>query len=404
MAASWTVLDDRLARWQAGFDEVFGLVAGEFAQVESRRRARLYVLGLLSAAERKNSWTIAEQAGDLSPDGMQRLLNHYRWDADAVRDTVRGYVLDRLGEPGGVVVADETGFLKKGTKSAGVQRQYSGTAGRIENCQLGVFLTYVWPCGRALIDRELYLPKSWTDDRDRCAEAGIGDDVEFATKPQLAQRMLQRLIASHGKQAVPWFTADEAYGDNPGLRTWLDEQDINDVMAVSCDARFTTPTGPVRADEWAASAPKRGWQRLSCGEGSKGQRLYDWLLIDPGADTHLLLVRRSISKPSELAYYVCHSSAPMPLAELVRVAGSRWGVEETFQFAKNETGLDHYQVRLYPAWYRHVTLSMLAAAFLAVTAYAERTRDQLLTKGAPPPHANNCSRCPATRSGDSGPP
>jgi SRSO17 transposase len=383
VAASWTVLDDRLARWQAGFDEVFGLVAGEFAQVESRRRARLYLLGLLSGAERKNSWTIAEQAGDLSPDGMQRLLNHYRWDADAVRDTLRSYVLDRLGDAAGVLVADETGFLKKGTKSAGVQRQYSGTAGRIENCQLGVFLTYVSPHGRALIDRELYLPQSWTDDRQRCTEAGIGDEVEFATKPQLARRMLERLIATHGRQAVPWFTADEAYGDNPVLRTWLDEQDINYVMAVSCDHRFTTPTGPQRADELAAAAPKRGWQRLSAGKGSKGHRLYDWLLLDPGSSGgHLLLVRRSISKPSELAYYLCHSTNPVPLAELVRVAGSRWAVEETFQFAKNDTGLDHYQVRLYDAWYRHITLSMLAAAFLAVTAHTERARDE---KGAPHP-------------------
>jgi SRSO17 transposase len=381
VAASWTVVDDPFTRWRAGFEELFGLVAGRFAQVESRRRARLYLLGLLSGAERKNSWTIAEQAGDLSPDGMQRLLNFYRWDADAVRDDLRGYVLDHLADPAGVVVADETGFLKKGVKSAGVQRQYSGTAGRIENCQVGVFLTYVCPRGRALIDRELYLPKTWTDDRDRCAEAGIGQDVEFATKPALATKMLERLLAEHGRAAVPWFTADEAYGDNPGLRDWLDEQDLNYVMAVSCDARFTTPTGPRRADELAASAPARGWQRLSAGEGSKGHRLYDWLLVDPGADQHLLLVRRSISKPSELAYYLCRSRTPVPLAELVRVAGSRWGVEETFQFAKNETGLDHYQVRRYDAWYRHITLSMLAAAFLAATAHTEQLRDQ---KGAPP--------------------
>jgi SRSO17 transposase len=381
VAAPLTIDDDPLARWQAGFDDLFGLVAGRFAQVQSRRRARLYLLGLLSGAERKNSWTIAEQAGDLSPDGMQRLLNFYAWDADKVRDDLRGYVLDRLGDPAGVVVADETGFLKKGTRSAGVQRQYSGTAGRIENCQLGVFLTYVSPRGRALVDRELYLPKSWTDDRQRCAQAGIGDDVDFATKPALARRMLERLLAEHGRQAVPWFTADEAYGDNPGLRAWLDQQDINYVMAVSCDARFSTPTGPRRADELAGAAPKKGWQRLSCGDGSKGQRLYDWLLLDPGADDHLLLVRRSISKPSELAYYICHFSRPVPVAELVRVAGSRWGVEETFQFAKNETGLDHYQVRRYDAWYRHITLSMLAAAFLAVTAHTERD-DQ---KGAPHP-------------------
>jgi SRSO17 transposase len=380
VAASWTIVDDRLARWQAGFDGLLGMVAGRFAQVQSRRRAKLYLLGLLSGVERKNSWTIAEQAGELSPDGMQRLLNFYRWDADAVRDDLRGYVLRNLGDPAGVVVSDETGFLKKGIQSAGVQRQYSGTAGRIENCQLGVFLTYVSPAGRALIDRELYLPKMWTEDRDRCTEAGIGEEIDFATKPELARRMLERLLANHGRAAVPWFTADEAYGDNPGLRGWLDEQQLNYVMAVSCDARFATPTGPRRADELAASAPQRGWQRLSCGKGSKGHRLYDWLLLDPGADQHLLLVRRSITKPSELAYYVCHSTTPVPLAELVRVAGSRWGVEETFQFAKNETGLDHYQVRRYDAWYRHITLSMLAAAFLAVTAHTERIHDQ---KGAP---------------------
>ena len=245
VAVSWTVVDDRLVRWQAGFDGLFAVVAGRFAQVESRRRARLYLLGLLSGAERKNSWTIAEQVGDLSPDGMQRLLNFYRWDADAVRDDLRGYVLSNRGDPAGVVVADETGFLKKGTKSAGVQRQYSGTAGRIENCQLGVFLTYVSPAGRALIDRALYLPKTWTDDRDRCAEARISQEVGFATKPELARRMLQRLLANHGRAAMPWFTADEAYGDNPGLRSWLDDQDLNYVMAVSCNARFATPPGRV---------------------------------------------------------------------------------------------------------------------------------------------------------------
>jgi SRSO17 transposase len=379
VAAPPTLSDDRLARWKVGFDEMFALVAGRFAQVQSRHRAKLYLLGLLSAAERKNSWTIAEQAGDLSPDGMQRLLNFYVWDADAVRDDLRGYVLQHLTDPGGVFVADETGFLKKGTRSAGVQRQYSGTAGRIENCQLGVFLTYVTPTGRALIDRELYVPVAWTGDRDRCREAGIGQDVSFATKPALAQRMLARLLEA----AIPvgWFTADEAYGDNPGLRTWLEHQQVNYVMAISCDTAFATPTRPMRADELAAAAPKRGWQRLSCGAGGKGHRLYDWLLIDPGSGEHTLMVRRSISS-GELAYYIVHTTSPQPLVELVRVAGSRWGVEETFQFAKNETGLDHYQVRRYDAWYRHITLSMLAAAFLAVTAHHERLRDQ---KGVPLP-------------------
>jgi SRSO17 transposase len=388
VAAPPVIVDDPLDRWRVGFEDMFALVAGRFAQVESRHRAKMYVLGLLSGAERKNSWTIAEQAGDLTPDGMQRLLNFYSWDADAVRDDLRGYVLDQLGDPRGVMVADETGFLKKGSKSAGVQRQYSGTAGRIENCQLGVFLTYVSDRGRALIDRELYLPdKSWCADRERCAEAGIGEEVDFATKPELAQRMLER--ARDVGAVFGWFTADEAYGDNPGLRAYLEDQDINYVMAISCDQRFSTPTGRVRADELAALAPKRGWQRLSAGQGSKGQRLYDWLLIDPGNDAHHLLVRRSISKPSELAYYIVHSSSPVPLVELVRVAGSRWGVEETFQFAKNETGLDHYQVRKYHAWYRHITLSMLAAAFLAVTAHTERLREETQEKGAPQPTTNN---------------
>lgn len=383
VAAPPAAADDRLDRWRAGFEDMFALVAGRFAQVESRRRARMYVLGLLSGAERKNSWTIAEQAGDLTPDGMQRLLNFYSWDADAVRDDLRGYVLNQLGDPSGVMVADETGFLKKGTKSAGVQRQYSGTAGRIENCQLGVFLTYTSCKGRALIDRELYLPVSWTDDQERCLEAGIGEEANFATKPELARLMLER--TRDAGAVFGWFTADEAYGDNPGLRTYLEAQDINYVMAISCDQRFSTPTGRMRADELAALAPQRGWQRLSAGAGSKGDRLYDWLLIDPGTETHQLLVRRSISKPSELAYYIVHSPTPASLAELVRVAGSRWAVEETFQFTKNETGLDHYQVRKYHAWYRHITLSMLAAAFLAVTAHTERLRQE---KGAPQPTTN----------------
>jgi SRSO17 transposase len=375
VAASWTVVDDRFARWQAGFDDAFALVAGCFAQADSRRRARMYLLGLLSGAQRKNSWTIAEQAGDRCPDGMQRLLNFYRWDAEAARDDVRSYVLDNLGDPGGIAVGDETGFLKKGSMSAGVQRQYTGTAGRTENCQLGVFLTYVSVKGRALIDRELYVPASWTEDRDRCRDAGIGDEVEFATKPELARRMLERLLDAGSD--VEWFTADEVYGDHTGLRAWCEAAGLNYVMAISCNHKFDTPAGKIRADDLAAAAPRTGWQRLSAGIGSKGHRLYDWLLLDPAtAGGQQLLVRRSISKPTELAYYICHSTYPVPVAELVRVAGSRWAVEETFQFAKNETGLDHYQVRKYHAWYRHITLSMLAAAFLAVTAHTERLHDE----------------------------
>ena len=362
------------AVWAESFDEMFALVAGEFAQAQSRWRARSYLLGLLSQAERKNGWTIAEFAGDRSPDGMQRLLNFYAWDADAVRDAVTRYVVARAGDAGGVLVADESGFLKKGRRSAGVQRQYTGTAGRIENSQVGVFLAYAVPGRRfrALIDRELYLPESWTGDRPRCREAGIGDDVEFATKPELARKMIERAV----RAAVPfsWFAADEVYGQNPHLRSWLEGEHISYVMAVPCSQQVTTAAGNKRADALAALVPAPAWQTLSCGDGAKGPRRYDWALIATASKDHQLLVRRSLTPGEkgelELAYFRCYAPRGATLAELVAVAGARWAVEECFQAAKNETGLDHYQVRLYHAWYRHVTLSMLAHAFLAVTAAA----------------------------------
>ncbi len=370
------------AAWSEAFSELFALVAGEFAQAPSRRRARGYLLGLLSHSERKNGWTIAEFAGDARPDGMQRLLNFYAWDEDAVRDALRRYVVRLIGDPAGVLVADETGFLKKGRRSAGVQRQYSGTAGRVENCQLGVFLAYAAPGGeRALIGRELYLPESWTDDRDRCREAGIGDDVAFGTKPELARTMIERAVAA----GVPfsWFAADEAYGQNPGLREWLEENEISYVMAVPCSQHCATAAGPLRADDLAARVPARAWQVLSCGDGSKGPRLYDWALIALAAPGRHLLVRRSLVPDAkgelELAFFLCSAPPGKTLAELVAVAGARWAVEDCFAEAKNETGLDHYQVRRYRAWYRHITLSMLAHAFLVVTAAAANS------SAGPPP-------------------
>jgi SRSO17 transposase len=363
------------AAWSERFNEVFAGVAGEFENAGSRKRARAYVLGLLSHAERKNGWTLAEFAGDLSPDGMQRLLNFYAWDAGAVRDAVRRYVVKNLGGSAAVLVADETGFLKKGTRSAGVARQYTGTAGRIENAQVGVFLAYAASDGaRALIDRELYLPEKWTADRDRCRVAGIGDEVAFATKPKLAQDMLERAV----KAGVPfgWFAADEVYGQNPGLRDWLEQQQIGYVMAVPCSELITVAADRKRADALGRLVPRRAWQQLSCADGSKGPRVYDWALIDAASSDHRLLVRRSRHRNEkgelELAYFWCYAPRGAALAELVSVAGARWAVEDCFAEAKNETGLDHYQVRLYQAWYRHITLSMLAHAFLAVTAHALR--------------------------------
>jgi SRSO17 transposase len=363
------------AAWSERFNEMFAQVAGEFENAGSRKRARAYVLGLLSHAERKNGWTLAEFAGDGSPDGMQRLLNFCAWDAGAVRDAVRRYVVKNLGDPAAVLAVDETGFLKKGKMSAGVARQYTGTAGRVENAQVGVFLAYAGPDGsRALIDRELYLPEKWTGDRDRCRAAGIGDEVAFATKPALAQKMIGRAV----KAGVPfaWVAADEVYGQNPGLRDWLEEQQIAYVMAVPCSEMITVAAGRRRADALAALVPGRAWQRLSCADGSKGPRLYDWALIEGAGSGHFLLVRRSLQPNAkgerELAYFWCYAPRGASLAELAAVAGARWAVEDCFAEAKNETGLDHYQVRLYRAWYRHITLSMLAHSFLAVTAHALR--------------------------------
>ena len=248
------------AAWSESFNEMFAGVAGEFENAGSRKRARAFVLGLLSHAERKNGWTLAEFAGDVSPDGMQRLLNFYAWDAGAVRDAVRRYVVKNLGGPSAVLVADETGFLKKGTRSAGVARQYTGTAGRIENAQVGVFLAYAASDGaRALIDRELYLPEKWTGDRDRCRAAGIGDEVAFATKPKLARDMLERAVTA----GVPfgWFTADEVYGQNPGLRDWLEDQQIGYVMAVPCSELITVAAGRKRADALGRLVPRHAWQQ-----------------------------------------------------------------------------------------------------------------------------------------------
>jgi SRSO17 transposase len=269
------VLDDEdLAAWAAGLDDLFALVAGRFPRVEPRLRARAYVRGLLAPLAVKNSWTLAEAAGNATPDGMQRLLNRAAWDAAGVRDDVRGYVARHLGDAGGVLVVDETGFIKKGTRSAGVQRQYSGTAGRVENCQLGVFLAYASPTGRALIDRELYLPKSWTEDRDRCREAGVPDDVAFASKTELARAMLGRALDAG--MPASWVTADEAYGKDGSFRGWLEQRRIGYAVAVPKSQAVAGDAGKSRADVLTAHAPDQAWKRRSCGNGAKGPRVYDW--------------------------------------------------------------------------------------------------------------------------------
>ena len=362
-----------VARWARGIEGVHGCIAGRFHRSEPRRRALDYLKGLISPVERKNGWQLAEQAGDSTPDGVQRLLSTCRWDADLVRDDLRSYVIEHLGDEGGVLVVDETGFLKQGTKSVGVQRQYSGTAGRIENCQVGVFLTYATSGGRVLLDRELYLPQVWADDGERRREAGVPEEVAFRTKPQLAQEMLER--AMEGGVTFSWVTGDEVYGNSRNLRLWLEGAGIPHVLAIKCNEKLwsLTDKGPrqVRADQLTSGVEESGWIRLSAGNGAKGPRVYDWArvvirpLTEPGKG-YWLLARRSIAQPEELAYYVCFGPANTTLEDLVRVAGTWWTIEECFEEAKGQVGLDQYEVRKWDGWYRHITLAMLAHAYLAV--------------------------------------
>jgi SRSO17 transposase len=352
------------------FDELMSQIAGRFGRVEPRRTAREFVAGLLSPMERKNCWWLAEQAGHADPQAMQRLLRTTVWDADAVRDDLRAFVTARLGHARGVLIPDETGFLKKGTRSVGVQRQYSGTAGRIENCQVGVFLSYASPLGRALIDRRVYLPRSWADDRQRCAAAGIPAGVEFTTKPQLALDMITDAVAAG--MPASWVAADELYGDNGAFRAGVAALGLGYVLAVSCDHRIPAfPGGKrrLRADQIATALPAHCWHRVSAGTGSKGPRWYDWAWAGAQQPGHSLLIRRG--SDGQLAFYRCWSPAPTPLATLVRVAGMRWAVEEGFQAAKSQAGLDHYQVRTWTAWHRFTTLAMLALAFLMACAAQE---------------------------------
>jgi SRSO17 transposase len=364
--------------WLAEFDTGFAAIAGRFGRVEPRWQARAFLLGLLSDVDTRSCWQLAEQAGDASPHAMQRLLGEAVWDADAVRDDVRGYVVDALGDPDGVLILDDTGDLKKGDLTIGTQRQYTGTAGRIENAQVAVYLAYATAGGSTLIDREVYLPKAWTDDPARCTAAGVPEHVRFATKVTLGRRMLARALDA-GVPAA-WCTADEFYGGDQHLRRDLQARRVGYVLAVAKSHRVTAHPidGPVRVDRLAATLSARAWNRISAGAGSKGERDYDWAwiaVIPPDGEAggcHSLLVRRRISD-GELAFYRCWSPQPVPLRTLVQVAGTRWNVETCFQTGKR-IGMDEPQVRRWDSWYRHITLVMLAHAILTVIAARERDR------------------------------
>jgi SRSO17 transposase len=367
--------------WESGLEGLLARLRPLFYRTESKKHAGQYLRGLLSTIERKNGWTIAEHVGELEPKALQRFLNLSPWDADALLDLNREYAMEHLADPGGVLVADPTGFAKKGTKSVGVQRQYSGTLGRVDNCQIATFLAYVTPGrDRVLLDRRLYLPQeSWVADPTRCAAAGVPSEVAFKTRPQQVREMIESALGA----GVPfaWFTADEEFGQNPVLCDYLQTSRIPYVMAVPKTTRFTDATGnTVQFDELAPRLSPHSWQRRACGIGSKGFRVYDWALIDSDQPDHQYLIRRSLDD-RELAFYHCYNPHHAGFTELVGVAGARWPIEECFGSAKNEVGLDHYQVRTWDAWHRHITLAMLAHTFLTITAHTTKKGGPSTPKG-----------------------
>jgi SRSO17 transposase len=355
--------------WGQQLDEVAGRIGARFARGETRERVRAYLRGLLGPVQRKNAWQVAEQIGDADPYGVQYLMGRSEWDPEAVRDDLRDYVVGALGDPEAVLVLDETGFLKKGTKSAGVARQYTGTAGRVENAQVGVFLAYASRHGTAFLDRGLYLPREWTDDPDRCEAAGVPEGTAFVTKPGLAKQMLARAF----RAGVPaaWVTGDEVYGGDGGLRRWLESQRRPYVLAVRANQHVWVGFRQITVAALAEALPKRAWHTITIAYGSKGPRRYAWAWVPINHDLgprwrRWLLVRRGLDDPDELAYYLAAGPRRTTLTRLAVTAGTRWSIEGAYESAKQEVGLADYEVRSWTGWSRHITLSLLAHAVLAV--------------------------------------
>jgi SRSO17 transposase len=387
-----------------------GRLRRHFRRPEAAEHAADYLRGLVAEVERKNGWQLAEEAGYSHPRGMQRVLDRYAWDADAVREDLRAYVVAGLGHPGGVLVVDETGFPKQGRHSAGVARQYCGTLGKRANCQIGVFLGYASPKGHAGLDRALYVPQEWTDDRARCRQAGIPDQVPFRTKPQLALELVEQALDA-GVPAA-WVAADEVYGDDGKFRRALEARDQAYVVAVRRDYPVSTwpPYGPPAA--WTVSsvvaaaltAGAVGWRRRSAGAGAQGPRLYDWLFlaVRPALQDgwlHAVLVRRHPKRTDELAYYLVYAPVGTSLAKVVAVAGARWSIEDMFKQAKGLVGLDQYEVRSWHGWYRHITLALLALAALTI---ATKKGGPAARSGAPPTSRLPSRKSVASWSGSSG--
>src|SRR5215211_5850612 len=358
--------------WRAELEQLLARFGRLFVRAEPRQQAGRYLEGLLGPVKRKNGWQLAEAIGDARPWRTQRVLSHVLWDEEAARDLCRGYAVERLGAEEAVLAVDETGFVKKGERSAGVARQYSGAAGRVENSQVGVFLAYGSRKGHALIDRRLYLPEGWAADAERRRAAKIPEHVAFRTKPEIAREMVARALDA----GVPceWVLGDAVYGADRRLRVMLEGRGQPYLLGIRGNdtvwAELGGQVGQHAPEALARALPPQAWRRLSAGAGTKGERLYDWARVRlarlqrPPWD-HWLLVRRSRKDPKDLAYHVIFGPAETTLATLARVAGRRWAVEECFEVAKQEVGLADYEVRSWRGWHRHVTLAMLALALLA---------------------------------------
>jgi SRSO17 transposase len=370
-AASAVSIDPSL--FQEKFDELAADLAPLFARREPRAHALDYLRGLLADLPRKNCWMMAEHAGAPRAFGLQRLLYQAVWDEEAARDAVRRFAVRHLAAPGAVLVFDETGQEKKGEASAGVGRQYTGTTGQVSNAVVAVYCTFASLLGHCLIDGDLYVQEHWAQDPDRCERAGLGSDFTFRTKTVIALDQARRAVAAG--VTVDWAAGDEVYGRSAKLRGFFEENGIGYVFAVGVNFAVPTGVGPIRADVLAAKkVPKRAWNRLSCGQGAKGPRVYDWALVATAGPRHHLLVRRSIADPTDLSYFYAYAppGRSMALADLVAIAGIRWTVEEDFANGKDAVGLDHTQARRYRSWRRHVVLAMAALALLSVIASLDR--------------------------------
>jgi SRSO17 transposase len=380
---------ETLTRWSETLGELQTRIAHRFRRPEVRERVGRYLTGLLARVERKNGWQLAEAIGEQQPRSVQRLLSDAVWDADAVRDDLRTYVVDHLGDQtSGVLISDDTGFVKKGDQSCGVARQYTGTVGDTVNCQVGVFLAYASDKGAAFLDRALYLPHSWTDDPDRCHAAGVPTDVRFVTKLVLARRLLDRAVEA----AVPagWVVADAFYGRSHAFRRWLEEREQPYVLQVPKTNTVWYDGCRQTAAQLGECLPAAAWALRSVGLGVQGERCALWACLPlsdvcPAGKQRWLLLQQDVEDASDRAYYLACGPADTTEAELLRVCGSRWQIEEGFAQAKGEVGLDQYEVRTWTAWHRFVTLCLLAHAYLVVTRCTANAAERAAEKGGPAP-------------------